>query len=107
MTTFAGITPTTPLNPLIDHSGSIVAGNSAQQLMAANGNRRYLFIQNISDTVMWINFGTTAVGDQPSIPLATNGTFSSIFTMENSFVCYDTISIFCASTGKKFVAKEA
>lgn len=87
---------------LTDHSGSIAAGATAQSLMSSNASRKYLFIQNVSDTDMWINFGTTAVADQPSIKVEAG----TAFAMESAFVSTQSISIICASISKKFVAKE-
>lgn len=93
---------------LNDYSGSITAGATAQQLIAANSARRYLIIQNISDTAMWVNFGTTAVGDQPSIKLpADSGSGGGSLVFEGSFVPSGLVSLMCATTGKKFVCKEA
>lgn len=88
---------------LTDRSGTITTGGTAQQAMAANASRKYLLIQNISDTVMWFNFTTTAVADSPSHYLAANG---GSFVQESSFVSTEAISIICATTGKKWTAKE-
>lgn len=88
---------------LTDRSGTITAGGTAQQVMAANSSRKYLLIQNGSDTAMWFNFTTTAVQDSPSFFLAANG---GSFVMEGSYVSTEAISIICATTGKKWTAKE-
>jgi hypothetical protein len=88
---------------LTNRSGTITAGDTAQTLMAANADRKYLLIQNISDTVMWFNFTTTAVKDSPSFMLGANG---GTFVMEGSYVSTEAISIICVTTGKKFTAKE-
>lgn len=88
---------------LTDRSGTITTGGTAQEVAAALATRKYFFFQNHSDTVMWINFGTTAVADQPSIQVPVGSTF----TMQDSFVSTQSISVICATTGKKFTAKEA
>jgi hypothetical protein len=88
---------------LTDRSGTITSGAVAQQVAASLTTRKYFFFQNHSDTVMWINFGTNAVADQPSIQVPVNGTF----TMQDAFVSTQSISVICATTGKKFTAKEA
>lgn len=88
---------------LTNRSGTITAGDTAQTLMAANADRKYLSIMNISDTVMWFNFTTAAVKDSPSFILAANG---GSFTMEGSYVSTEAISIICVTTGKKYTAKE-
>lgn len=91
------------LSTLTDRSGTITAGGTAQQAMAALATRKYLMLQNVSDTAMWFNFTTTAVADSPSHFLSANG---GSFVMEGSFVSTEAISIICATTGKKWSAKE-
>ena len=44
----------------VDRSGTITAGGTSQQIAAALATRRYLVIQNHSDTDMWINVGAAA-----------------------------------------------
>ena len=85
-----------------DGSGAIGAPATAQQVFAQNAARKYLFILNISDTDMWINFGVNAVADQPSIKLVANGGYFEPLVPSDQAV-----SIICASAGKKFVAKQA
>ena len=88
---------------LTDRSGSIATGATAQQLAAANGTREYLLIQNVSAEDIWINFGITAVADQPSIKIAAGQ--SREWTVLG--VPTASVSIIAATTGSKFVAKEA
>lgn len=88
---------------LIDKSGTIAAGGTAQVVAAARPGRAYLFIQNVSDSDMWVNFGATAVAAQPSIKLVAGASF----VMEAGIVCDQAISVICATTGKAFTAKEA
>lgn len=92
----------TPSGALTDRSGTITAGGTAQQVMAANAARQYLLYQNTSDTDQWINFGVVAVAASPSIKIAPSGSFE----MERSFVSTQYVSVFCATTGKAFTAKE-
>lgn len=87
---------------LTDRSGSITLGGTAQQLAAANATRRYFFVHNISTGDLWINFGVTAVQDQPSIKLAAGASF----VMEGSFVSNQTVSVISNTTGAKFTSKE-
>jgi hypothetical protein len=70
--------------------------------MAANTSRKYLFIQNVSDTTMWCNFTTAAVADQPSFQLITGASF----TMEGTAITTEAVSCIGATTGKSFTAKE-
>lgn len=86
---------------ITNRSSTITAGGTAQTLAAANMNRRYLFIQNISSEDLWFNIGTTAVADQPSIKLTPGSSFEFA-----EFVPVEAISIIGATTGSKFVAKE-
>lgn len=87
---------------LTDRSGTVTTGGTAQQVMAANAGRKYLLVQNVSDTVCWINFGVTAVADQPSIKLNPGDSF----VMEGGFVSTQLVSLLGATTGKSFTAKE-
>lgn len=88
---------------LTNISGSIAAGATAQTISAATPARRYFFIQNLDASEdLWINFGTAAVADQPSIKIEAGGSFS----MEDSFVSTQLISVIAATTGHKYTAKE-
>lgn len=98
--TTATISPTA--GTVTDRSGTITLGGSAQTIMAANATRKYLMIQNVSDTTMWCNFTTTAVANQPSIQLIAGASF----TMEGSSITTELISCIGATTGKAFTAKE-
>ena len=91
---------------LVDGSGAIATGGTSQQVFARNVGRQYLLIQNISDETMWVNFGIAAVQDQPSIRIVSGAAleFSSAGT---GVVPTATVNIISATTGKKYVAKEA
>lgn len=86
-----------------DHSGSITAGGTRQSVMGANTTRKYFLFQNISDITMWLNFGVNAVADQPSIMIPAGGNL----VFEAGFVPTTAVDLMGATTGKKFVAKEA
>lgn len=88
--------------PLTDRSGTITSGGSAQTLAAANPARSYFFFQNLSAGDLWLNFTTTAVASQPSLKVPTGNSF----VMEAGFVSVELISIFGATTGQAFCAKE-
>lgn len=96
------ITAAVSTGTVTDRSGTITLGGTAQTIMAANSSRKYLLIQNTSDTTMWCNFTTTAVATQPSFNLIPGATF----TMEGSFVSTELISCIGATTAKIFTAKE-
>ncbi|SRR5258706_5748438 len=40
--------------------GTALAGTASGTILAANTNRKYLYIQNDSDTVVYLSFGTAA-----------------------------------------------
>lgn len=89
---------------LTDRSGTITAGGTAQQMMAANASRVYLLIQN-QDTAedLWINLTTTAVRSQPSIRIPPLGGF----VMEGNFVSTEAVSVIATTTAHAWTAKEA
>lgn len=93
-----------PGGNFMDHSGSITLGATAQTIATQNSGRQFLLFQNISDTTMWLNFGTTAVSDQPSIRIDAG---VSIILDADGVVPTGLVSLMCATTGKKFVCKEA
>ena len=86
---------------LVDHSGTITTGGTAQTLSAAK-SRHYLFVQNLSAANLYINFTTTAVVTEPSIMIPPNGSF----VQEGSFVSSEAVSIIGATTGQAFTAKD-
>lgn len=86
-----------------DASGAVTTGGVAQTACAANEARVYLLLQNVSAYDMWANFGVDAIANAPSIKLPPNGAI----VFEGSFVPQDTVSIYCASTGAKYVIKQA
>jgi hypothetical protein len=97
-----------PSSTFTDRSGSVTTGGTSQQLAAANSTRKYLLLINLSDTIMWVNFGTAAVADQPSIPLGpANAIYDGgILEYNAGVVPSGSVNLLCATTGKKFVCKE-
>jgi len=87
-----------------DGSTTITTGGTSQQVFAANAARRFLLVQNISDTKMFLNFGSAATTGAGSILLAPNG---GSVVMDAGFVTDQTVNILCATAGKAFTAKEA
>jgi hypothetical protein len=88
--------------PFRDKSGSCTTGATAQDIAAADGGRRYFYFQNLSDTDMWLNFGVTAVADQPSIKMVASVLTPLVFDVA---VPTGRVSMLCATTGKKFTCK--
>lgn len=83
-----------------DRSGTITLGGTSQQAAAANTSRRYLIFQNISDTTMWLNFGTAAVATQPSIQIVAGGNYEPLVAPTQA------VNVLCATTGKAYACKE-
>lgn len=98
----SGAITTQTRGALTDGSGSIAAPATAQNIFAANATRAYLFVQNISADTLWINFGTNAVEDQPSVRLSPGASFA----MEGMMVSTQLVSIIGPNAAAKFVAKE-
>ena len=88
---------------VLDHSSasSGAAPSGAHIVMLANESRTYFVFQNISDTVMSINFGADA-GAADSIVVQPGGSV----TFNSAWVPSQQVFLRCSSTGKEFVAKE-
>lgn len=80
-------------------SGTITSGGVAQQAVAASSDRNWLYIQNVSDTTMYVGFGVVALASQPSIQLAAG---ASITFVRTTFMPTGAISVIGATTGKGF-----
>lgn len=90
---------------LTDRSGSIATGGTSQQVAAASEGRFFLLIQNVSSGDLWVNFGTAAVTDQPSIKLVA-GASLELSSAGSGWVPEEAVHIVGAATGQKFVVKE-
>jgi hypothetical protein len=85
----------------VDHSGSITTGGTAQTLSAAK-SRKYFFFQNLSVSNMYLNFTSAASASTGSILIVPGGSY----VQEGSFVSSELISVFGATTGQQFTAKD-
>ena len=88
---------------IADASGAITTGGTAQTALAAQYQRRYLFILNPSTATetLWINLvGTATVNGEAtgSVPMAPGQSF----VWEDSLVPANAISVLGATTGHKF-----
>jgi hypothetical protein len=91
------------IGALVDRSGTITTGGTAQTVMAANPDRKYLIFQNNSTGDLWINFDTvTAVIGQPSLKIPAGGGYS----LESSFVSTQAMTVIGATTAQAFSCKE-
>lgn len=89
--------------PLIDYSGSITAGGTAQDVYSdAAAPQNFVNFQNTSDTAMWIRFGKTAVADK-GIYIPAGGYWEPPV----GFIPSGRMSVLCATTGKKFLCNAA
>ncbi len=89
---------------VIDHSSATATTTAAagtQSVMPANDSRTYLVFQNISDTLMRIDFGQTATEDE-GIQVQAGGSV----TFNAAWVPSQQVFVRCSSATKKFVAKE-
>lgn len=84
-----------------DRSGTITAGGTAQALMAANASRRGWWLQNLSTGDLWVSGVGTAAAVQPSLKIVAGAYYES-----PSFVSPTALSIFGATTGQAFAARE-
>jgi hypothetical protein len=84
-----------------DGSGVIASGGVSQQIFTTNLVRDYLYFQNVSDTVMRVEYGAVATSSS-QIVLPNGGEIRSDF-----FVTTQSLNVFCITTGKAFVAREA
>lgn len=88
--------------PVTDKSGTIATGETAQTVSAANAERRFFLLQNISDTDMYVGVGYTPTVGSGLLIAKNGGTLTC-----DSFVPIEEIKVICASSGKKFTAFEA
>lgn len=88
---------------IVDHSGFITVGGTAQQLCAANLSRIGLLIQNQSSSDLWINRkGAAAVIGSPSIRIPANSYWESPVGGGGTAA----VSIIGATSGQTFTAEE-
>ena len=74
---------------------TIAAGGTAQQILAADPNIKYLAIDNYGVADIWLNTGAAAAEDV--------GTFIASGVYHEFLVApTDSISVFCQVTGHKF-----
>lgn len=85
-----------------DGSSTIIASNASQQIFAPNDDRHYLYFQNESGNDMYVDFG---------IPANTTSSFkipaSGNLVFDSAFIPASTVNIICATSGARFIAKEA
>jgi len=81
---------------------SITTGGTHQKVFDVNANRKYLLIQNISDTDMYLGLGFNPSNTTPAGLLLAKSGGGIVF--ESSYIPTSEVRIVCATTGKRFVA---
>lgn len=87
---------------LEDGSSNITSGGTSQEVFSEKAGRSYLFFENISDTTMYVNFGSVATSIN-SYEILTGESIK----FDTGFVPLDSVNVLCATTSKVFVAKQA
>ncbi len=87
---------------LTDRSGTV--GSTSTSIVPANPTRKYLFIQNLSGSKLYINFTTAANQGQPSILLGANG---GSIVFEGNFVTTEQVFAVASGASSPYTAKEA
>jgi hypothetical protein len=87
---------------LSDRSGAIQAGGTAQQLMPSNTARRGFYVSNRSSGDLWINANATASAGAGSIKIPAG----ALYETPPGGAGIGAVSIFGATTGQGFTAKE-
>jgi hypothetical protein len=89
-----------------DRSGTITAGGTAQQIMAVNANRKGFYIQNVSNSNLYIS----ATGTASNVVTAGSGSLlippNALYESPFYGIPTNLISIFGATTGQAYVARE-
>lgn len=88
---------------IIDRSGTVTLGGTAQTLMSENSPREGFMVQNTSAGDLWINeLGGTAAATQPAIKIAAGQTYETPANLPCPYV----VSIFGVTTAQAFTARE-
>lgn len=98
----AGFLPTFTGENLVDKSGVIVAGGTSQQVLPANGGRKYVKFQNMDSVNMYINWGavaTTGAGSEVLVP----GDYVEFYI---GIIPVDSLFVLCSKTNAVFTCKE-
>lgn len=90
------------VSTMANRSGTITSAGVAQVLAAENLDRRGFWVQNVSTGDLWISTVASASAEQPSMLLKPN----TFFEMPPDAVATNAISIFGATAGQAFSARE-
>lgn len=94
------IVPT--ISTFTDRSGTITTGGVSQTLMAANASRKSFLVQNPPTATenLYINF--TSAASASTLALTPGASYFE----ESSVVTSEAVTVFAATTGHAFIAKE-
>jgi hypothetical protein len=87
---------------LTDGSNTITTADTSQEVFAELSNRNYFYFSNISNHVMYVNFGENA--DTTSSYKVSSG---EKIVFESGFVPSSQVNVICGTQGAAFVAKQA
>ena len=83
-------------------ANSSATANQSSQILAARANRKYLVIQNLSDTNMNLNFGAAASASTMLLPANGGGV-----SFEGTYVPASALNLFCTAASKPYYILEA
>ena len=88
-----------PRNGAVTVTAGTTSGtaNTSAQALASSSTRRYLLIQNISDTDMYFNFGAAATTSHLLLKSGGAG-----ITFETGFVPTDAVNVICSAASKSY-----
>ena len=88
-----------------NYSGVTTLANTSQVVIPSSTTRFYILIQNVSDTDMWVDFGTPATVDNSSI-LITPGGHLEVSIEAGGFMPTQDITLISTEANKRFIAKQ-
>ena len=83
-------------------ANSSATASTSSQILAARANRKYLVIQNLSDTNMNLNFGAAASASTMLLPANGGGV-----SFEGTYVPASALNLFCTAASKPYYILEA
>jgi hypothetical protein len=97
-----GITLAGSIKAVSDASSTVTSGGVSQLALAANSDRKFLKLQNVSSTLdLWYNVGSAAAQQQGSIKLGPG----VADTYENQVIPSGAVHVIGPSTGQGFTLK--
>lgn len=85
----------------VDKSAVIVSGGVSQLLVAQDQDRMYLFIQNVDNVTLWVDFGKAATLGYPSIQVDPGDNLVE----EGNFVSGEAVFVISSKVGHQIVCR--